>query len=246
MSIEDRLFITGASSGVGRSLVHHLKDQFEVVAVARRMDRMSDEFEADDTVHCYRLDLADPDDLGGRLDDIYDRHRPISYLINNAGVNVDGRVEDLGDEEVMQSFRVNAFAPLTLMKMVLPDMQERGFGRIINLTSGAPLNCFPGYGAYSASKGALNALTVTAARENADANIKINLMSPGPVQTEMAPDAPMDPSACHPTVDYLLNLDDEGPTGRFFWLGCELPLFPDLDGVEWLEGEASDQYKQVV
>lgn len=246
MSVEDRLFITGASSGVGCSLVHHLKDRFEVVAVARRLDRMNDAFGDDDAVHCYRLDLTDTDDLKERLDDIYDRHRPIPYLINNAGVNLGGRVEDLGDEAVTQSFRVNAFAPLTLMQTVLPDMQERGFGRIINLTSGAPLNCFPEYGAYSASKGALNAITVTAARENADANIKINLMSPGPVQTEMAPDAPMDPSACHPTADYLLDLDEDGPTGRFFWLGYEIPLFPDLSGVEWLEGEADDQYKQVV
>jgi hypothetical protein len=70
-------------------------------------------------------------------------------------------------------------------------------------------------------------------------------MSPGPVETEMAPDAPMEPSACHPTVDYLLNLDEDGPTGRLFWLGYQLPLVPDLEGVEWLEGEASDQYKQV-
>jgi short-subunit dehydrogenase len=245
MSIESRILITGASSGVGRSLVHHLKDRFEVVAVARRLDRMRSEFGNDDMVHCHRLDLADKENLSDRLDDLYDRHRPIPYLINNAGVNLDGRVEELNDKAVEQSFRVNAFAPLALMQMVLPEMQERGFGRIINLTSGAPLNCFPEYAAYSASKGALNAFTVTAARENADANIKINLMSPGPVETEMAPDAPMEPSACHPTVDYLLNLDEDGPTGRLFWLGYQLPLVPDLEGVEWLEGEASDQYKQV-
>jgi short-subunit dehydrogenase len=246
MSIESRILLTGASSGVGRSLVHHLKDRFEVVAVARRLDRMRNEFGDDEMVHCHRLDLADSPNLTDRLDDLTDRYRPIPYLINNAGVNLNARVEDLDDEAVTQSFRVNAFAPLTLMQRVLPEMQERGFGRIINVTSGAPLNCFPEYAAYSASKGALNALTVTAARENADANIKINLMSPGPVETEMAPEAPMEPSACHPTVDYLLNLGEDGPTGRFFWLGYQLPLFPDLDGVEWLGGEASDQYKQVV
>jgi short-subunit dehydrogenase len=246
MHVENRILITGASSGVGRSLVHHLKDRFEVVAVARRLDRMRDEFGDDDAVHCHRLDLADRENLEERLDALYDRHRPIPYLINNAGVNLDGRVEELSDEAVTQSFRVNAFAPLALMQRVLPDMQERGFGRIVNLTSGAPLNCFPEYAAYSASKGALNALTVTAARENADANIKINLMSPGPVQTEMAPDAPMDPSACHPTADYLLDLDADGPTGRFFWLGYEIPLFPDLSGVEWLEGEASSNYEKVL
>jgi hypothetical protein len=56
----------------------------------------------------------------------------------------------------------------------------------------------------------------------------------------------MEPSACHATVDHLLALGEEGPTGRFFWLGYELPLTPDLRGVQWLEGTASDEYKQVV
>ncbi len=246
MSVEKRIVITGASSGVGRSLVHYLKDRFEVIAVARRLNRMQTEFGDDEAVFCHQLDLAETDALRDRFTELLDQYRPVPYLINNAGVNRSGCVEDLDDEAVEQSFRVNAFAPLRLMQAVLPTMKERDFGRIINLTSGAPLNCFPEYGAYSASKGALNALTVTAAREHAEANIKINLMSPGPVQTEMAPEAPMDPSACHPTVDYLLHLDSEGPTGRFFWLGYEIPLFPDLSDIDWLEGEAGDQYEQVI
>ena len=246
MSPDQRLLITGASSGVGRSLVDHLKARFEIVAVARRLERMERRFGGDDQVHCYRLDLADTESLDDRLDQILGRHGPVLNLINNAGVNVNGRVAELGDADVRRSFQVNAFAPRMLMQAVLTDMQAAGYGRIINVTSGAPLNCFPEYAAYSASKGALNAFTVTAAREHEDENIKINLMSPGPVQTEMAPDAPMDPSACHPTVDHLLGLGPDGPTGQFFWLGYKIPLFPDLSGVEWLEGTASDQYEQVL
>jgi NAD(P)-dependent dehydrogenase (short-subunit alcohol dehydrogenase family) len=123
-------------------------------------------------------------------------------------------------------------------------MKRHNFGRIINVTSGAPLNCFPGYGAYSASKGALNAFTVTTALECASYNIRINLMSPGPVRTNMAPDAPMEPSVSHPTADYLLSLDQNGPTGRFFWLGYEIPLFPELEGIEWLEGRADARYQR--
>ena len=56
----------------------------------------------------------------------------------------------------------------------------------------------------------------------------------------------MEPSACHPTVDYLLGLDAQGPTGRFFWLGHEIPLFPDLEGIEWLAGKASPKFKRVL
>ena len=76
--------------------------------------------------------------------------------------------------------------------------------------------------------------------------MRINLMSPGPVQTEMAPHATMDPSACHPTVDYLLGVDENGPTGRFFWLGYEIPLFPNLEGIDWLAGKADSRFKQVI
>lgn len=246
MTSDKRVMVTGASSGVGCSLVHHLKDQFEVIAVARRLDRMQAEFETDETVHCHRLDLSETATLASRLEALREQHGPILYLINNAGVNRSGPVTELSDDDLKQSFRVNAFAPFKLMQAVLPDMQAQDFGRIINVTSGAPLNCMPAYAAYSGSKGALNAMTVTAAQEYADTNIKINLMSPGPVQTEMAPEAPMTPSACHPTVDYLLELDEDGPTGRFFWLGYEIPLVPDLDGVEWLDGNASDKYKKVV
>jgi NAD(P)-dependent dehydrogenase (short-subunit alcohol dehydrogenase family) len=145
-----------------------------------------------------------------------------------------------------KSLEVNAMAPLRIMQCFLSSMMDADFGRIINVTSGAPLNCFPEYAAYSASKATLNAITVTAAREHEDQNIKINLMSPGPVRTEMAPEAPMNPSVCHPTLDYLLSLPADGPTGRFFWLGYEIPLVPDLEGVEWLEGKAGAQYERVL
>jgi NAD(P)-dependent dehydrogenase (short-subunit alcohol dehydrogenase family) len=92
----------------------------------------------------------------------------------------------------------------------------------------------------------LNVLTVTAANEFEDTNIKINLMSPGPCRTEMAPDGPLDPSACHPTVEYLLSLDESGPTGRFFWLGYEVPLFPDLGDLRWEKGVGSEELTEVV
>ena len=155
-------------------------------------------------------------------------------------------VDKLEETDILGSLYVNAVSPVMTMKRLLPSMKARNFGRIINVTSGAPLNCFPGYGAYSASKGALNAFTVTAARECIEFNIKINLMSPGPVRTGMAPNAPMDPSVCHPTADYLLSLDENGPTGRFFWLGYEIPLSPNLEGIEWLEGRADERYQKVV
>jgi len=239
-----RMLITGASSGVGRSLTHHFAGSFEVIAVARRLDVMAAEFKAHDTVTTYEVDLRDPAAVAAFCARLRAEHGTVSHVVNNAGVNRAGAVTDLSGADLAESLQVNALAPLAIMQAVLPAMVAQDYGRIVNVTSGAPLNCFPGYGAYSGSKALLNALTVTAAREHADRNIKINLMSPGPVRTEMSPRSPLDPDVCHPTADFLIHLDKDGPTGGFFWLGHEVPLFPDLTGVDWLAGDAGGRLRR--
>lgn len=246
MIVRKVILITGASSGVGCSLVGHLRDRFHVIAIARRLDRMRVNFSNDPRVECHQIDVGCREETEDFLANLVARYEVIPYLINNAGTMVRGTVVDLDAVDLERSFAVNAIAPYVILKALLPAMRAHGFGRVINLTSGAPFNCFPGFAAYSASKAALNALTVTAAKENADMDIKINLMSPGPVRSEMAPDAPMAPAACHPTVDHLLSLPVDGASGRFFWLGRELPLSPDLDGVQWLDGTASSKFPLVL
>ena len=238
------LLITGASSGVGRSLVHYLQGRYTIIAVARRLETMQGAFQDYPNVYPYALDLGHVTQLPEAIAELEQKHGFIPYLINNAGVNVRAPITELSLAALERSLSVNALAPFALLQTLLKGMRQRGYGRVINVTSGAPLNCFPEYGAYSSSKAALNALTVTAAKEHEGVDIKINLMSPGPVRTEMAPAAPLEPSVCHATVDYLLNLDKGGPTGGFFWLEYTLPLFPDLSGVRWLEGRAPAEFRR--
>jgi len=242
----DTLVLTGASSGIGRSLAHHLAGRYHVIALARRIERMEAEFETTPDVTPYELNLEEVGAIRDRMAEIRERHGTPRYLINNAGINVGSAVAALDPDDLVRSMRVNAVAPVVLLQELLPGMVETEFGRVINVTSGAPLNCPAGAGSYSGSKAALNALTVTAANEWRDRNIKINLMSPGPCRTEMAPDGPLAPAACHPTVDYLLALDEDGPTGRFFWLGYDVPLFPELGDVQWMEGIGSDRMTRVL
>lgn len=240
------LLITGVSSGVGLSLARYLSQRYQVVGIARKLDVARAALADAPNVRLYGADLRFRDRLEACLETIVDENGAPANVINNAGVNLAGRLADLDPADLQESLNVNLFAPVTIMQRFLPGMAEGGFGRVINVTSGAPLNCFAGFTSYSASKGALNAATVTAAREYEGHDIRINLMSPGPVRTNMAPEAPMDPSACHPTVDYLLDPEPGGPTGRFFWLGREIPLFPDLEGIRWLEGEAPDRFRRVL
>lgn len=240
------MLITGASSGVGRSLTHHFAGRFRVIAAARRLDRMQEEFGSDPNVSCYAVDLGDPDDVARFCQRVSADHVHVTHVVNNAGVNRRQAVSGLDREVVLDSIQVNALAPLQIMQAFLPEMRDRGYGRIINVTSGAPLNCFAEFGAYSGSKALLNALTVTAAREEQDRDIRINLMSPGPVRSEMSPSSDLDPSVCHPTADYLVDLPADGPTGRFFWMGYEVPLFPDLEGVDWLAGDGGGKLSRAV
>ncbi len=240
------LLVTGASSGVGRSLVQYLSDRYEIVAVARRLNRLQEAFGKNPKVTIRRSDLSQAGEVDELTRWLASEYGHVPYVINNAGVNIKGATETIAMDQVAHSMAVNAMAPFAILRALLPAMKANNFGRVINVTSGAPMNCFPEFSAYSASKGALNAFAVTAAKECADFNIRINLMSPGPVRTEMAPNASMEASACHPTVDYLLGLPSDGPTGRFFWLGHEIPLFPDLTGIDWLGGKADARFKRVL
>jgi NAD(P)-dependent dehydrogenase (short-subunit alcohol dehydrogenase family) len=242
----EALLITGVSSGVGLSLARYLAGSYRVIGIARRLEPARAALAGVATLDLLAADLAHPDEVEACLDLVVERHGVPAHLVNNAGVNLPGRIDALDPGAFATSLQVNCLAPIAFMRRLLPAMAAAGYGRIVNVTSGAPLNCFPGYAAYSASKAALNAATVTAAREHADANVRVNLMSPGPVRSNMAPNAPMDPSVCHPTIDVLLDPDPATPSGRFFWLGYEIPLFPDLDGVRWLEGEASGRFRRVL
>lgn len=239
------ILITGASSGVGKALAIHLSEKYHVIALARRKNVMEKNFKDHKNISFYEVDVANIEILDQVLDDIIKRHGSISYLINNAGIMVAEELEVLTLDTLQESININALAPLHIMKKLFIGMKDDNFGRVINITSGAPLNCFPGYGAYSASKALLNALTVTYAREVQSFNIKVNLMSPGPVKSEMAPNGPKDASVCFPTVEYLLTLPQEAETGKFYWLGYEVPLFPDLEGVQWLEGIGNDKLRKL-
>jgi NAD(P)-dependent dehydrogenase (short-subunit alcohol dehydrogenase family) len=240
------VLVTGATGGVGTSLCRHLSGTMNVLAVGRDEHLLDELCRSVDGVSPWLADLVSMESVDRLLDGVLEAYGYIPYVINNAGVMISGNVREMGFDELQASMQVNALAPFRIMQRLLPQMVANDFGRIVNITSGAPLNCFAGYSAYSGSKGALNAFTVTAANEHAQQNIKINLMSPGPVRSKTAPAAPMDPSVCHATLDYLLHIGSDGPTGGFFWLGREIPLFPDLEGIEWLKGTAPDRFPRIL
>ena len=149
---------------------------------------------------------------------------PIDILINNAGVLDDTPWDEVNAETLAKSMQVNVNAPLTLIQQTLPQMIDRGFGRIINVSSsyGSFAEGLKGPLSYALSKAALNALTVKMAAvvdeasDSGSLNVKVNSMTPGWVHTRMGgSDAPKTPKEGADTAIWLATIEEGGPHGQF-------------------------------
>ena len=149
---------------------------------------------------------------------------PIDILINNAGVLDDTPWQEVTAESLAKSMQVNVYAPLTLIQQTLPQMIERGFGRIINVSSsyGSFAEELKGPFSYAISKAAVNALTVKMAAAVDEAangeplDVTVNSMTPGWVHTRMGgSDAPKTPEEGADTAIWLATMEKGGPHGQF-------------------------------
>ena len=238
------ILITGCSSGVGRMLATELSKENHVIAVARREDKLKQFFSKCANITIFKCDITNENELSSLFDKIDNNFPNIEIIINCAGIMSSGKVEDVEINDFLYSINLNALAPLKIVKHFLQSMKNNNYGRIINFTSGAPLNNFAGYSMYSGSKSLLNSWTITLGYELVGTNVLINLMSPGPVRSEMAPNAELDPIVCLPTVNYLL--DTCSSSGGFYWLGYRVPLKPDLEGVDWLHGIGNEKLEKIL
>lgn len=167
-----RILLTGASSGIGEMTALRLSEAgAKVFIVSRREEQLgrvaAEMAAAGGRPYVYRADLTDAEDLAGVLEAIDAEHGGVDILINNAGRSIRrsvagsaGRTHDF--ERTMD---INYFAPLHLIMGVLPGMRERGHGHIINVLSMGVQIHAPRFGAYLASKAALEAVSDCAAVE---------------------------------------------------------------------------------
>jgi NAD(P)-dependent dehydrogenase (short-subunit alcohol dehydrogenase family) len=171
------------------------------------------------------LDVTDGDSVQPAVADMLARFGRIDVLVNNAGILEEGfnpedaSVFDAPIDRVMKTFATNTVGPLRLIEAFVPGMRERGYGRVVNLSSGAGQlsDMGAGYPAYRMSKAALNALTRITAAELGRGNVKINAMCPGWVRTEMGgPNATRTVDKGAETAVWLATLPADGPSGGFF------------------------------
>ena len=240
-----KILITGGSSGFGKSLVKELSKDYFVIAVARRVKKMKNIFSNKKNIEFHKVDLTNQKELLNFINKLKKKHKHIPYIVNNAGIFSKYRIKDIAHKDLEYAFKLNTFAPITIMKHFLPIMEKNKFGRIINLTSGAPFNCSEEVSLYSASKASLNAFSITAAKEYKNVNVKINLFSRGQIKTEMMPKATMNPDKSVPYLLYLLQSSKKLFTGKFIWTNYILPTSPNLKGVDWANAKASKKFKMI-
>ena len=213
--------VTGANRGIGLAIVAGLNrlTGFKVLLGSRRPEDGENAAKAlGVNVVAVPLDLSTPETLRIHIKNIVSAHGAIDILVNNAGVLEPGSLVDIDDEKLAYSLQVNFLAPLQLIRELVPGMSTRGYGRIVNVSSGwgSFAEGLSGPAAYSISKAALNALTLSLANE-VPPSVKVNSMCPGWVRTRMGGEAaPRTPEEAADTAIWLATLPDDGPSGGFY------------------------------
>ncbi|MEW9050999.1 MAG: SDR family oxidoreductase [Neobacillus sp.] len=218
------VMITGASKGLGRSLaIAFAKNGANLAICARNEQKL---LEVRDEVENFGVkvlavaaDISDIRDIEKFVALTEETFGHIDVLINNAsilGPNPMPLLLDYPERDFFEVLKVNTVSQFILTKRVLPGMLQRKRGSIINLTSEAGKTGFAGWGAYGISKFALEGLTQTWADELAETNIRMNMVDPGEMDTEMhrlaVPECDYELADPNDVVDVFLYLASEEST----------------------------------
>ena len=178
--------ITGCSSGFGRAIAQEALSQGDiVVGTSRRVASLDDLVQEapEGKAHAISLDVTDPEQTQGAVQEVLDRFGRIDVLVNNAGHGQVGAVEETTEEELRAIFDVHVFGPAALTRAVLPAMRAQRSGAIVQMSSFGGQVSYPGFSAYCATKFALEGFSEALAQEVAPFGIKVLIVEPGAFRT---------------------------------------------------------------
>jgi short-subunit dehydrogenase len=183
--IRGKALVTGASSGIGRETARRLAQEgFQVIASARRKERLEELAKENQNIIVGPVDLSDGQELEKFCQELSNLSEPVSVLVNNAGFSLRGAVEDVSLSSIRQLFEVNLFALIKITQACLSGMRRLRQGTIVNLSSIVGKFPFPTSGPYSATKHAVESISDALRMEVRPFGIRVVTIRPGPIATE--------------------------------------------------------------
>jgi len=180
-----KALVTGASSGIGRETARRLAQEgFQVIASARRRERLDELAKENQNIISRPIDLSDAQELEKFCQELSALSEPVSVLINNAGFSVRGAIEDVSLASIRRLFEVNVYGLIKVTQACLPAMRRIRHGTIVNLSSVVGKFTYPTSGPYAAAKHAVEAISDALRMEVRPFGIRVVTIRPGVIGTE--------------------------------------------------------------
>ena len=181
--------MTGAARGIGRAAAHRLAREGARVALFDKDGPAAEAAAAETTgagraAEPHEVDVTDASGIGAAVRKVLDAHGRIDVLVNNAGIYPHTPFEELAFEEWRRVLSTNLDSVFLVTSAVYPSMRERGYGRIVNISTAAFHIGYPELTPYLSSKGGIIGFTRSLAAEAGPHGITVNAITPGMIETE--------------------------------------------------------------
>jgi len=182
--------VTGASKGLGLTLVNKLLAQgYKVAATSRDLNALKEAVDNSSAKFLpLEVDLTNPDSVEKAIHKTNETFGRLDVIVNNAGYGIGGAIEELSQEEILQSFNVNVFGTINVIEKAMPYLRAQRSGYFINVSSIAGFAPAIGWSVYSAAKHAIIGLSEVLAQDVKPLGIKVTVVAPGAFRTQFLSD----------------------------------------------------------
>lgn len=182
--MEKVVFITGASSGIGRETAKLFQAKNWKVAATMRSPEKEEDLRKIVDLECLRLDVTDTNSIKAAINETLERFDRIDAVVNNAGFALVGPFEAATPEQIERQFQTNVFGIMNVCREILPYFREQKRGFIVNVASVGGRVTFPLYSLYNSTKWAVEGFSESLQYELDQFNVRVKIIEPGPIKTD--------------------------------------------------------------
>ena len=193
MLLESKIaLVTGGAQGIGAGIAKRFVGEGATVIITDVNTEAGSKVQHSlgERADFLQMDVSNPDDVTGRVEEIVQKHGTIDILVNNAGINIDKLLLRMTKEDWDRVIAVNLTGAFLVTKAVMRHMIKQRYGKIVNITSVVGLTGNAGQTNYAASKAGIIAFTKSCAKELAGRNITVNAIATGFIETDMTKGIP--------------------------------------------------------